>query len=59
MKKNPVRKSKNLRLTIIENSFEEKFKILKEKNRESAQRSRDNKRKYIMGLENRISELVL
>lgn len=60
LKKNPSRKSKKIRLTtVIQTSNEEKFKMLKEKNRESAQRSRDNKKKYVVGLENRISELVL
>ena len=38
-------------------SQEEKGTVLKEKNRQSAQRSRDNKKKYMINLELRIAEI--
>lgn len=51
----PRRSKKTIISTVIHNSNEEKLKLLKEKNRESAQRSRDNRKKYIVSLENKIS----
>lgn len=38
-------------------SMDEKSSALKEKNRQSAQKSRDNKKKYIISLELRIAEM--
>lgn len=59
-KRNPARRTKKIKIvTVAQCSDQEKFLLLKEKNRESAQRSRDNRKKYITGLENRVSELVL
>ena len=53
--------TRKIRKVIIDDeeseSREDRNFALKEKNRQSAQRSRDNKKRYIVGLELRISEL--
>lgn len=53
--------TRKIRKVIIDEeeseSMEDKNIVLKEKNRQSAQRSRDNKKKFILDLELRVAEL--
>lgn len=53
--------TRKIRKVIIDEeeseSREDRNIILKEKNRQSAQRSRDNKKKFIIDLELRVAEL--